>query len=253
MYMKISHKLISVIFACAFITLGIVSCNDLITEDPKGRLATQNFFANKNDIDASLNALYSIIASNHAGNYSGGDNFMVGDDITTHPASNKQFLREHDQFATSSANAWMPALWLSQWKVIKAANFIINNVEKTPDVAQAEIDAAIGQAYFWRAYSYFYLVTTWGKVPIVLSEEIDYNSPLQSEEEIYKLIIDDLKIAEAKCPINYTRQPYARNGINIAVSQGAVKAAMAYVYMAMAGWPLKKGNEYYQLATRKVR
>lgn len=253
MYMKISHKLISVFFACAFITLGIVSCNDLITEDPKGRLATQNFFANKNDIDASLNALYSIIASNHAGNYSGGDNFMVGDDITTHPASNKQFLREHDQFATSSANAWMPALWLSQWKVIKAANFIINNVEKTPDVAQAEIDAAIGQAYFWRAYSYFYLVTTWGKVPIVLSEEIDYNSPLQSEEEIYKLIIDDLKIAEAKCPINYTRQPYARNGINIAVSQGAVKAAMAYVYMAMAGWPLEKGNEYYQLAASKAK
>ena len=69
MYMKISNKLISVIFTCAFLAMGMTSCNDLITEDPKGRLATQSFFANNNDIDASINALYSIIASNHAGNY----------------------------------------------------------------------------------------------------------------------------------------------------------------------------------------
>ena len=40
----------------------------------------------------------------------------------------------------------------------------------------------------WRAYSYFYLVTTWGRVPIMLKEEIDYNAPLKTEEEVYELI-----------------------------------------------------------------
>ena len=54
-------------------------------------------------------------------------------------------------------------------------------------------------------------------------------------------------------PANYTKDPYARNGVNIAVSQGAVKATLAYVYMAMAGWPLNKGTEYYQLAAAKAK
>ena len=47
-------------------------------------------------------------------------------------------------------------------------------------------------------------------------------------------ILSDLKIAETGCPAMYTKEPYARNGMNIAVSEGAVKATMAYVYMCMA-------------------
>lgn len=41
--------------------------------------------------------------------------------------------------------------------------------------------------------------------------------------------------------------------MNIAVSRGAVKATMAYVYMCMAGWPLNKGTEYYKLAAGKAK
>lgn len=80
-------------------------------------------------------------------------------------------------------------------------------------------------------------MTTWGRVPIRLKEEISYNAPLKTEEEVYELILSDLKIAETGCLAMYTKEPYARNGMNIAVSEGAVKATMAYVYMCMAGWP----------------
>ncbi len=57
---------------------------------------------------------------------------------------------------------------------------------------------------------------------------------------MYELILSDLKIAETGCPAMYTKEPYARNGMNIAVSEGAVKATMAYVYMCMAGCRLIK-------------
>ena len=50
----------------------------------------------------------------------------------------------------------------------------------------------------------------------------------------------------------YTSEPYARNGVNIAVSRGAVQATLSYVYMCMAGWPLNKGAEYYRLAADKA-
>lgn len=247
-----THLYIKNILLATTVALGLSACEDFLTEKPYGQLTSEGFFSSKEDLDASLNALYSVVATSQGQNNYCGTNFLAGDDISTHPASNKQPLREHDQFSVTDNNSWLVSMWEQRYKVIKAANFIINNAERTPDVSAEDIKQALAQAHYWRAYSYFYLVTTWGKVPVMLKEEIDYNAPLKSVEEVYELILSDLKIAEEGCPAMYSSEPYARNGINIAVSQGAVKATMAYVYMCMAGWPLNKGTEYYDLAAQKA-
>lgn len=234
------------------VLLCLSACSDFLTEDPKGQLTTGGFFGSKADLDASVTALYSVIALSQQANNCIGTNFLAGDDISTHPASNKQPLREYDQYDVKDNNSWMSTMWEHRYKVIKAANFIINNAGRTPDVTAEELNMALGQAYYWRAYSYFYLVTTWGPVPVMLEEEINYDAPLESEEKVYELILSDLVLAEEYCPVMYTEEPYARNGVNVAVSKGAVKATMAYVYMCMAGWPLNKGAEYYQLAADKA-
>ena len=39
----------------ALIALWMVSCQDLLTEDPKGQLAVTNFFNSKGDLDLALN------------------------------------------------------------------------------------------------------------------------------------------------------------------------------------------------------
>ena len=237
----------------ALIALWMVSCQDLLTEDPKGQLAVTNFFNSKGDLDLALNGMYSKVASDMYANIWAGFESVMGDDISTHPAANKQGLREVDTYNVSDNNTWVTELWGARWRLVKAANFIIDNAGRTPEVSQEEKDAAIGQAYYWRAYSYFYFVMAWGEVPMVVKDEINYNMPLATVPEIYELIISDLKKAETMVPANYTKEPYARNGVNIAVSQGAVKATLAYVYMAMAGWPLNKGTEYYQLAAAKAK
>jgi hypothetical protein len=229
------------------------SCEQFLTEDPKGRLASQSFFNSKNDLALAVNALYDVVANAAYANNNTGTDHLSGDDISTHPASNKQPLREHDQYAVSDNNSWMPSLWQTRWQIVKAANFIINNAARTPDVSEAEIRSAIGQAAYWRAFAYFYLVQTWGPVPVMLEEDIDYNAPLVSIEEIYNMVVADLKTAEQGVPVQHTTEPYGRNGMNIAVSQGAVKATLAYVYLSMAGWPLNKGVEYYQLAAGKAK
>jgi len=237
-------------FIYIIVIFSLASCS-FLEENPKGKLTTEGFFTNASDLDAALNSLYSVIATSQQQNNHVGTNFLHGDDISTHPASNKQSLREFDQYTVADNNAWMQTLWEQRFKVIKAADFIINNASRTPDVSQEVLKAAIAQAHYWRAFEYFYLVTTWGPVPVMLSEVIDYNAPLVSEENIYKLIISDLKIAEEGCPVMYDKAPYFQNGVNVAVSKGAVKATMAYVYMCMAGWPLNK-TEYYELAADKA-
>lgn len=57
------------------------SCSDFLEEDPKGQLPSDTYFSNKEDLDASLTALYSVIASSQASNNLCGTNFLVGDDI----------------------------------------------------------------------------------------------------------------------------------------------------------------------------
>ena len=174
--MKITYTFIMKVLPALLAALCWTSCSDFLEEDPKGQLPSDTYFSNKEDLDASLTALYSVIASSQASNNLCGTNFLVGDDISTHPSSNKQPLREHDQFDVKDNNSWLSSMWEQRFKVIKAANFIINNAERTPEVSKEDIKVAIAQAHYWRAYSYFYLVTTWGRVPIMLKEEIDYNA-----------------------------------------------------------------------------
>lgn len=253
MKMKTIYKFFIAILLVTLVVSSITSCSDAMDEDPKGRLAAKNFFTNKNDLEAAMNALYSIVVQSHSSNGHYVQNATAGDDISTHPASNKQALREHDQYAVYPNNPWLNRMWQRRYQVIKAANFVINNAAKTPDVSEDDIKMVIANAHYWRAFEYFTIVMTWGKAPIMLEEEIDYEAKLNTEQEIYDQIISDLKIAEAGVPVNYTKAPYTANGVNIAVSQAAVKASMSYVYMCMAGWPLNKGKEYYQMAADKAK
>ena len=195
-----THLYIKNILLAATVALSLSACEDFLTEKPYGQLTTEGFFSSKEDLDASLNALYSVVATSQGQNNYCGTNFLAGDDISTHPASNKQPLREHDQYSVSDNNSWLVSMWEQRYKVIKAANFIINNAERTPDVSAEDIKQALAQAHYWRAYSYFYLVTTWGKVPVMLEEEIDYNAPLKSIEEVYELILSGSENCRRRMP-----------------------------------------------------
>ncbi len=102
----------------AALAAGTPACRDFLTEVPTGQLTTGGFFTGKEDLDASLNALYSVIAVSQGQNNYCGPNFLAGDDISTHPASNKQPLREHDQYSVTDNNSWLVSMWEQRYKVI---------------------------------------------------------------------------------------------------------------------------------------
>ena len=54
----------------------------------------------------------------------------------------------------------------SPWGHIRNCNDVIENVEKS-ELPQEQKDALLGQAYFFRAYMYYHLVTIYGGVPII--------------------------------------------------------------------------------------
>jgi len=230
------------------------TCEDFLTEDPKGRLMTEAFFSSPSDLDGALNQLYNVVAANvFSSNHTCAANLWAGDDVTTHPVMNKGPLRDFDTYNVDDLSAWLRHPWSAYFVLVKCANFIINNAGRTPSVSDADKKSAIAQAHYWRAFAYFYLVRAWGPLPIMLQEEIKYDAPLNTEQEIYDLIVADLKIAEADLPVMYTKAPYLQSNINRAVCQPAAKATLGQVYLTMAGWPMNKGNEYYTLAANKLK
>ncbi|MDR2042421.1 MAG: RagB/SusD family nutrient uptake outer membrane protein [Tannerella sp.] len=247
-------KLFDRIPACFFL-LWMVSCTSFLEEDPKGQLSGNLSFTNKNDLESSIHALYKNVRNltNGANCYAPA---WAGDDLTANNNSDRQKWREFDQWNVSDNNGSMTGSetgsWVLLWKMVKAANYIINGVRHTPDVTEEQITFALGQAYYWRAYSYFYLVRNWGSVPKILEGEVDYTRELCPVEEIFDRIVSDLLEAE-KLPVQYTTAPWAVNGRNVVVSKGAAQATLAYVYLTMAGWPLDKGAAYYTLAAGKAK
>jgi hypothetical protein len=234
------------------VLLITVSCNDFLKEDPRGRITNESAFSQESDLEGALYTLNRqvLMATKGMINFTP---WQQGDDISTHPASNKAAIREWDVYNISDENEHLTidtGSWYWLWKVIKAANYIINGADNSP-APQADIDMVKQQAYYWRAYAYFYLVRVWGPIPKMMSGEVDLSITPVKVSEIFELIVSDLQEAE-KLPAKFTEVPYAMNGVNVLVSKGAAQASLAYVYLYMAGWPLNYGQEYYQKAAAKA-
>ncbi len=226
------------------------SCDEFLEEDPKGQLMSNASFSQESDLEGAVNILYRRIGRSTFG-LTQFINAFMGDDLSTHPASNKASIREWDNYNISTNNDRLLWCWEDKYQVIKAANYIINGAAETPGASQDDIDYAINQAHFWRAWAYFYLVRAFGPLPKITSLDIDFTVGLSTVSDIFDMIVSDLKEAE-NLPISYTESPKAMNGVNVVASKGAAQALLSYVYMTMAGWPLNKGTEYYNLAAAKA-
>jgi hypothetical protein len=243
-----------ILFGCALagiILTTATSCNDYLTEDAKGQLTPSTFFTNLTELSMAENSLYDKICATQC--YT---NMQIpqwqGDDMTANSASNKQAYAEFDRFSPSDANKGVRDVWNTHYNLIKACNYIIENAAKTP-TTKDEINIALGQAKYWRAYSYFTLVRIFGPLPIVTSTEIDYSAKLTSVEDVYAQIVNDLNDCVNILPTSYSTAPRKLYGVDIFVTKQAAQATRCAVYMAMAGYPLNKGTEYYKLAAADAK
>ena len=224
----------------------------VLDEDPKGQMSEANVFKSQADLDASIHTIYEKLNQTQSWTNPMYPQWQ-GDDMTANPGSNKQAVAALDVFSSDGANKGVTDAWSQHFALIKACNWVIENASKTP-TSQEEINIALGNAHFWRAYAYFYLVRVFGPLPMVLKTDPSAtNVAPSSVEEIYNLIVEDLKKAEGWLPTSYSQAPRNHDGVDAWVTKQATQATLTAVYMAMAGYPLNKGKEYYALAAAKAK
>lgn len=232
--------------------LSLTSCGDFLDEDPKGQLNPETFYTIEDDYTAGVNTLYDKVNQTQSWTNPMYQQWQ-GDDITANPGSNKQACAALDAFDSDGANKGVTEAWTQHYAVIKTANLIIEGSEKFPG-DKAKIATALGNAHFWRAYSYYYLVRVFGKLPIITKTNIEQFDAQPSEiEKVYELIVQDLKDAINELPTGYDKEPARLFGVDVWATKQAAQSTLAAVYMSMAGYPLNKGTEYYKLAAELAK
>ena len=249
--MKTKKLLYTGCFMAASI-LSLTSCGDFLDEDPKGQLNPDTFYTIEDDYTAGVNTLYDKVNQTQSWTNPMYPQWQ-GDDITANPGSNKQACAALDAFDSDGANKGVTEAWTQHYAVIKTANLIIEGSEKFPG-DKAKIATALGNAHFWRAYSYYYLVRVFGKLPIITKTNIEQFDAQPSEiEKVYELIVQDLKDAINELPTGYDKEPARLFGVDVWATKQAAQSTLAAVYMSMAGYPLNKGTEYYKHAAELAK
>ncbi|WAC12048.1 RagB/SusD family nutrient uptake outer membrane protein [Dyadobacter pollutisoli] len=225
-------------------------CSDFLDESDPSNFTVENYFTQPAHARSSVNAIYAPMRDPMNSGFGGGawmmTEFATGLAATDlGQAVNSYFIKD---LRNTSDNGYGQTYWTSYYRGIANANLSIAKVPTVPGLDAAEGKKLLGEAYFLRAWYYFNLVRMFGNIPLVtepISLESEQLKPsAATPEEVYNLIVSDLKTAEA------SGLPWTDNTGK--VNMGAVKSLLSQVYLTMAGYPLQKGASHYDLAAKKA-
>lgn len=219
------------------------SCSDLLVEKPQSQIVPSSF-ASPSGLLGGISGVYNDIR-----NAWGTEGFtvaqMIGTDETLEGggASNYHILATYNGLTGGSSNGGF-----GLYTDINTLNGILELGPSTPGLDAATLNAYIGQAEFLRAFIYFYLVQTYGNIPL---HTTFITTPSQADEpadpnEIYQVIVQDLTDAITKLP-NTPTAPF----LGKAATVGAAKWLLAKAYLTR-GWLNGDNNDFtlaYNTAT----
>lgn len=232
------------------LAISMCSCSDFLEETPKGQVLGGFALQNIDGLESALVGAYKPWGTTFVTGFNTAATLAVlmgSDDLTTHKGSNKASFREFDQFSTTALNDRMQNIWNGSYKAIQGSNNILTNYESVLQKGEdaTRVKQVAGEAFFIRAYSYYWLVRLWGKIPLITSPDVTeevLKIGLSEPKQVYDLIISDLQKAEGL--MSPQKKQIGR------ASKGSAKALLAEVYLTMGGWPINDVSSYAKAAAK---
>lgn len=195
---KIIQKLF--ILAAALFT---VSCNGDLNISQDNKLSASNMWKDANDVTTSTKGIYYLLRKNFQNRYTSvfyWAEARVGNYMWSTPQMTDISTKDcTDVLYNTMTSETSVCSWNLLYTVIDQANAVL---KYAPDITMTESEAgfAYGQAYFARAFCYFWAARIWGDVPLVL---VPIESPSQPEtypvrtekEKVYAQVESDLENA----------------------------------------------------------
>lgn len=212
----------------------ITGCTKFLNKDPQGDLTQASFPSTSADALQATNAVYAELRVwyYNSGGYPILD--IMSDDAYKGSNTNDQLttVGQYDNFTFSTTGDGLDRWWAALYEGIRWANVVL---EKVPDVTMDTTlrSRYLGEASFLRGLFYFDLVRAWGGVPEVTTTKPDLHLERATSDEIYGLIISDLKYAEARL----TKKSQLSSSDLGRATVGAADAMLAKVYLFRQDFP----------------
>ena len=204
---------------------GAAACVDL-TEHPITALSS-SYYSTPIGFDLAVNASYQPLR-NWLPLERGSTMTVFGTDEFTKGADGSyKFFNDYTAQLNGDVD-FIRDTWFDFYKGINTANTVIA-AAPTADVPDATKSVRVGEAKFLRALYYFWLVRTYGDIPIYTEPNIEPKSETTREPvaKVYDLIISDLLAAEAALPDKAAQFGRA--------DKPAVQHLLGEVYLTRAG------------------
>lgn len=228
--------------------LGACDENDFLNRYPMDTPSPSVFFVNAESARLAVNACYTpwLFDNNH----------MLKRDLTilldaltddSFCTPNRSDEVAFEKWNLTPTQGHVVSWWRYPYRSINAANYAIENIplSKDPNFT-AEMQAPyIAEARFLRAYSYLFLTSFYGDIPLLTSTASDFdqfNTPRSPRSEVFAQIIEDFKYAMDNLPdVQKLQGP---------PNKAAGAAFLAKTYLYLEDWPKAEAaaREAVQLA-----
>jgi hypothetical protein len=210
----------------------MVSCDNFTEVDlPASQLPATSIFEDKATATAAMVDIYAKIRDNGllTGNPTG---------LSSQLGLYTDELTLYDGELNFYNNAILPSgyeiseLWNSSYSQIYAANSVIEGVQNSTALAEADRNELKGEALFVRALLHFSLLNLFGDIPYIHTTDYKQNRSVHRipEREVYQLIKADLNDAKALLPENYITAERVRP------NKWTVQAFLARVNLYSQAW-----------------
>ncbi|MBN8859163.1 MAG: RagB/SusD family nutrient uptake outer membrane protein [Sphingobacteriales bacterium] len=231
-------KLVFHILICFIPFIALLSgCKKILEEKPKTFVSPDAFYTSPSAYELTVIGIYRTIPSTlGANNWLSRESFsdIIGTVSGAYEQGLPVYQNNHQPFFYN-----VRALWSNHYAIVKDANFIIKKIENATILTDAQKNSYTAEARFLRAYAYFQLVQLFGDVSLrtdPLEDLTNVQIGRSPQQDVYNLIIDDLKFAETNLP---------KDAPTIGrVYKLVATALLAKVYLTMAGNPLNQTAHY---------
>ncbi|MEQ9289102.1 MAG: RagB/SusD family nutrient uptake outer membrane protein [Cyclobacteriaceae bacterium] len=181
--------------------IGVVplaGCNDdLLDKAPITTLNPSTFWTSEDDAILAVNALYAYLPGYEAISFDKYSDIAVSSSI-----GGNDYIRGQ----TSSTEPMFENDWNRGYDAVRAANYLLENIELISDMNADLKSRIIGEARFIRALRYTYLVAHFGDVPFfekTMTPEEAATIGLTDKELIWDFIDAELSDIASDLPVSY--------------------------------------------------
>lgn len=221
------------------LSLMMVGCSDFLDIDNPSAI-TDDFYNTKTGQEKLLVDVYGLCRNI----YNTGDLQYYGTDLymAIGEGPNERMYNGYDKSFNSTAGV-VGGYWSNLYKIAQESNILIGRCSLDIEgMTEDEYESLTVQARFLRVLSYYYLVETFGPVPLLIEEstEIITQSERAPEEDVYAFMLDELSAIQDVLPWKASETGRINNG--------AVYSLLGKIYLTRAGKSFAEETDYADAA-----